>query len=300
MDIDLSGLSMRFLRAAGPNIPIDMFYAVDSDDDSSSSSDATSLLMEQELKQKAANRTCAEHRLYNNNVVPTGFTLRGIFAVQEDSSGQRQQQVPILNLSRPIIIDRSALFENHAATLNELYILNILELVPWKPVTQAIAIQVYAALVEHLEIENQQKLSLQNFVTLSGPIFEFEAQQFQPGPEAALNMKKPTKPSKRSMGLPTTASVRNPASPVVDKQIRRSPCLRAANDGFSYTWLGNNPMKKQKITALQIDPTLGQVGPVSISTLQGWGVQCGVAPGELTEEALMQAPTDGDQQRDHE
>jgi hypothetical protein len=102
------------------------------------------------------------------------------------------------------------------------------------------------------------------------------------------------------MGLPTMASIRNLASPVVDRKVRHRPHIHATTDGFSYTWLHKNPTKKQKITALQIDPALGQAGPVAISTLQSWGIQCGVAPGELTEEALMQALMDDNQQRDHE
>lgn len=39
-----------------------------------------------------------------------------------------------------------------------------------------------------------------------------------------------------------------------------------------------------------IDEATIQIGPISISVLQGWGVKCGVASGELTEEALLQAP----------
>jgi predicted Fe-Mo cluster-binding NifX family protein len=39
-----------------------------------------------------------------------------------------------------------------------------------------------------------------------------------------------------------------------------------------------------------VDEATGQVSPIPIPVLQEWGVKCGVAPGELTEEALMEAP----------
>jgi hypothetical protein len=181
-------------------------------------------------------------------------------------SASRQQQVPVLNLTKPIIIDRSALIGHHEVAPNEAYIQSGLEIVPWKPVAQALAIQIFAAFVERWETENQHKSDC-----VSGPCFEFQAQQTQTILEAALSMGNPTRASKRCLGLPTMASVHNPTSPVVDRKVRRSPHIRAATDGFSYTWLDKNPTKKQKITALQIDPVLGQAGPVAISTLQSWG-----------------------------
>ena len=73
MDLEHSGSSMRFLRATGSDIPIEI--SGDSEDHSSSSSDATSPMLEAELKQRAANRLCAEQLLYNSNAIPAGFTL---------------------------------------------------------------------------------------------------------------------------------------------------------------------------------------------------------------------------------
>ena len=43
---------------------------------------------------------------------------------------------------------------------------------------------------------------------------------------------------------------------------------------------------------MMIDEATGQAGPVPISVLQEWGINCGVAPSELTKDALMQAPND--------
>lgn len=97
IDIDRSGSSMRFLRANGPDIPLNWVLGADSDEDSSSSSDATSILLEQELKQIAANKMCADQLIYNTNAVPTGFTLKGLFAVGAgSSSGQPQPRQTLM------------------------------------------------------------------------------------------------------------------------------------------------------------------------------------------------------------
>lgn len=74
----------------------------------------------------------------------------------------------------------------------------------------------------------------------------------------------------------------------MDRTVRRSPRLNA--DGYSHAWLDREPTKKRKITALCISGSEVQHGLVPIATLQAWGVECGVAPSELTEEALMQTP----------
>jgi hypothetical protein len=111
--------------------------------------------------------------------------LRQMMAVP--GSASRQQQVPVLNLTKPIIIDRSALIGHHEVAPNEAYIRSGLEIVPWKPVAQALAIQIFAAFVERWETENQHKSDC-----VSGPCFEFQAQQTQTILEAALSMGNPT------------------------------------------------------------------------------------------------------------
>ena len=76
----------------------------------------------------------------------------------------------------------------------------------------------------------------------------------------------------------------------MDKSVRRSTRLKAAKSGFSYR-RDKSPTKKHKVTALRINID-GEACPVAIDTLQSWGVKCGVDPNELSEEALMQAPTE--------
>ena len=77
--------------------------------------------------------------------------------------------------------------------------------------------------------------------------------------------------------------------------MRRSQRQKAVKEGFSHTWLGKNPTKKQKITALQINSEDGEVGPIHTSTLRSWGIDCGVDPGDITDEVLMQAPIENHQ-----
>jgi hypothetical protein len=56
--------------------------------------------------------------------------------------------------------------------------------------------------------------------------------------------------------------------------------------------LEKNPSKKRKTCGIVlIDESTGEAGPIPIAILQGWGIDCGVAPAELSEDALMQAPT---------
>jgi hypothetical protein len=42
---------------------------------------------------------------------------------------------------------------------------------------------------------------------------------------------------------------------------------------------------------VQIDEENGEVGPLLVETLQVWGLKCGVDPSDLTEDALLQAPS---------
>jgi len=87
IDVDHSGSSMRFLRAFGPDIPMDLVDI--SYDDSSSTRDTTSPLDEEAFKFLAANRLCTD-QLFHNNLIfgrkdkPTDIFFRG----STSSSGQ--------------------------------------------------------------------------------------------------------------------------------------------------------------------------------------------------------------------
>ena len=78
---------------------------------------------------------------------------------------------------------------------------------------------------------------------------------------------------------------------MVESSVRRSLRVNRGTDGFHEVRLEKNPSKKRKTCGVVlIDESTGEVGPVPIATLQGWGIDGGVAPAELSEDALMQAP----------
>ena len=66
IDVDHLGSSMRFLRAFGPDIPMDLVDL--SYDDSSSSHDTTSPLDEDAFKFLAVNKLCTD-QLFHNNLI---------------------------------------------------------------------------------------------------------------------------------------------------------------------------------------------------------------------------------------
>lgn len=90
-----------------------------------------------------------------------------------------------------------------------------------------------------------------------------------------------------TMSLPTLVS--NPSMPLVDRRNRRSNRLSARKNG--YYQLDQDPSKQHWVTAVKIDETTKTKAPIPISTLQEWGIDCGVTPSELTEDVLMTAPT---------
>jgi hypothetical protein len=161
--------------------------AADSEDDSFTSSIANSAMIEAEVRQRVINSFCAKQALYISNTVPTGFTLRGIFAEGAGSSRQHQTaQDPIFY--KPIIIVSSLL-----ATPDENANVIGLEIVPWKPTNDAIALQLFATLVEHQATVNQQaekqkqQQSSQDSGVTSNPTLEFETSETQPSPATLGN-----------------------------------------------------------------------------------------------------------------
>jgi hypothetical protein len=90
-----------------------------------------------------------------------------------------------------------------------------------------------------------------------------------------------------SATLPNT--VANPTTLLVDSCVRRSARLNKP-DGFCAVRLEREPVKKRKISIIQIDDSTGKAGPVPLEVLQGWGINYGVDPSDLSIEALMQDP----------
>jgi hypothetical protein len=265
LDLDLSGLSLRFLRGSGPDISLDDILGSNATDDgSSSSSYASSAQVEDCAHFAAVQNRCANMLIFNRKDLPDDIFVR-VTAGLEIVPWK-----PVKDILAP----------------------SGKEIVPWKPTGAALALQLFAVSMEQQSTDDQdQQGSHQSSATTFSHGFEFEVQTSRPNPITRVYKRRP-KPKKATLSLPTTASVSNPTMPVVDMVNRRSQRLSAKKAGFSYR-LDKNPSKKRKITALQISSINGEEGPVAIATLQSWGVQCGVDPGDLTEEALLQAPAEG-------
>jgi len=88
--------------------------------------------------------------------------------------------------------------------------------------------------------------------------------------------------------LPST--IANPTTHLSENSVRRSARLNKA-EGFCAIRLEREPAKKRKISIVQIDEKTGEARPVPLAILQGWGINCGLAPSELTNEVLMQEPS---------
>ena len=88
--------------------------------------------------------------------------------------------------------------------------------------------------------------------------------------------------------LPTFIS--NPACPLTKSSVRRSSRLNKS-DGFCIVQLDRELAKKRKISIIHVDDHTGKSGPVPLSVLQGWGIDCGLPPSELSNDALMQDPS---------
>lgn len=113
--------------------------------------------------------------------------------------------------------------------------------------------------------------------------FEFQTTQNQPSPARVRGRGRPKKAS--TLALPSVVSSDSPATPLTMQSVRRSTRLNS-KEGFCAVRLET---KKRKVCPVKIDESTGQAGPIPLSILQGWGIECGIAPGELSDDALMQA-----------
>ena len=113
-------------------------------------------------------------------------------------------------------------------------------------------------------------------------------QGVEPGPAINRNRKKKAVRT-GNVSLPDT--ITNPVSPLAESSVRRNSRLNNPG-GFCAIRLEHEPTKKRKISIVQIDAEIGKAGPVPLSVLRGWGIDCGVNPGELSNDRLMQEPSE--------
>jgi hypothetical protein len=73
---------------------------------------------------------------------------------------------------------------------------------------------------------------------------------------------------------------------LLEGSVRRSSRLNKL-EGLCPVMIDKEPTKKRKISVININEKTRQADPV----LQDWGINCGIAPGELSNEGLMQEPS---------
>jgi hypothetical protein len=120
--------------------------------------------------------------------------------------------------------------------------------------------------------------------------FELQATQAHPSPPDSASQKAKRGHSRKTLSLPAPS---NSSTPLVESSVRRSTRLNSVKEGFHFRTvrLDGEPSKKRKKPAVVlIDEATGQAGPIPLEILQSWGIDCGIAPAELSEDALLQAP----------
>jgi hypothetical protein len=76
------------------------------------------------------------------------------------------------------------------------------------------------------------------------------------------------------------------STPLIQSSVRRSTRL-GNKDGYCPVKLAADPSKKRRTCVVMIDEANGEMGPVPILILQGWGIDCGIDPSGLTVDALL-------------
>jgi hypothetical protein len=150
--------------------------------------------------------------------------------------------------------------------------------------------------------EDEQAEQAEEGPTDFGPqSFEFQTQQAQPITTPAAGQKRGQGHPRKVLSLPAPS---RSSAPIVESSVRRSSRVSKGKDGFHTptVMLEEEPSKKRnKIGAVLIDESTSMIGPVPMVILQDWGVKCGIAPEELSQEALMQAPsTNPDPNEEHD
>jgi hypothetical protein len=80
---------------------------------------------------------------------------------------------------------------------------------------------------------------------------------------------------------------------LVESSVRRSTRLNSVKEGFHFRIVrldGEPSKKRKKPSVVLIDEAIGQAGAIPLENLQSWGIDCGIAPVELSEYVLLQAP----------
>jgi hypothetical protein len=84
--------------------------------------------------------------------------------------------------------------------------------------------------------------------------------------------------------------VSNKSSTLLEGSVRRNSHLNK-QEGFCPVMIDKEPTKKRRISVININEKTEQGGPIPLPVLQDWGINCGIVPGELSNEGLMQEPS---------
>ena len=327
INLELSGSSLRFLRGEGSDIPIDV--TVNSDDDSSSSSDATSLLSEHRAANRgcsghlmpipgftlrgifapgASSSSQGQQQMQAPDFFkPIVIDTSTLFANQEKVHIPNGMEiVPWKPTGAALALqfvcgsveyqgtedhDQQGSLQSSATTLLDAQ-------ASWpSPSTRFYKRRPKPKngnMLGHKEDKETEQLheqAMKQSPTSSSPgNFEFEATQAQPSPPTSVGQQAKRGRSRKTLSLPAPG---NSSTPLVESSVRRSTRLNNAKEGFHFCTvrLDGEPSKKRKKPAVVlIDEATGQAGPIPLEILQSWGIDYGIAPAELSEDALMQAP----------
>jgi hypothetical protein len=169
-------------------------------------------------------------------------------------------------------------------------------------VHQAIALQLWPDIVEaRRPAARQTIIAPSQVIHLDYPVntgpersspaeFEFQAENNRPSPPAYKCYKRRQTAKGKTLSLPPVISNSSSSTPLAEGSVRRCSRLSANKAGFREVKIDKEPSKKRKTIPIMINKDTGKAGPVPLFMLQEWGVKCGVAPGELIEDALLQAP----------
>ena len=199
LDLELSGSSIP--RGDGPNISLDQMAENVLEDGSSSSSDATSVDVEEQARFLAACARCANVLLLGRKDI-----LTDVFTRASDR----------LAITEPIIVDRNAV---QAALPHALVANHGLEIVPWKPVNDAIPLQMWTIFLESRRAAKPASTAL--MLTQGGPTdpsppqFESGLEQNKPSPPSVRGRKGRRTAVKKKLALPTTVSLSSSSTPPV-------------------------------------------------------------------------------------
>jgi hypothetical protein len=180
---------------------------------------------------------------------------------------------------------------------------NNLALVPWCPCPATILLRFWAE-----EVVDFRARSLMGRCSpmVNNELDDFHDEALGVGVvrEGNLSLDVPSShntPLKTVLSLPSTVSISNPLVPLEESSVRRSARLSRNKEGFQLFQLEDHPRKKQWVWAevpitrkvavqlLNDPPQPSQdevIGQIPVEVMQAWGIECNVAPEEITEEAL--------------